>query len=98
MKRAGNCVVDDEGYVWVNEVDGCRIWRFDQTGRPVLKLGDGKSGFQSDIADFDGVPFSWIYDMRRGALRSRQQELRRSDDRPSSQSCAHRGGDRKTGV
>jgi Glu-tRNA(Gln) amidotransferase subunit E-like FAD-binding protein len=30
MKDAGNCVVDNEGLVWVNEVVGCRIWRFDE--------------------------------------------------------------------
>jgi hypothetical protein len=65
MSRAGNCVVD-EGCVWVSEVDGCRIWRFDATGKPMLKLGNGEAGFQSDIADFDEVRFSWIYDMRRG--------------------------------
>jgi hypothetical protein len=66
MKHAGNCVVDHQGCVWVNEVDGCRIWRFDSTGKPTLKLGDGEPGFQSDISDFDEVRFSWIYDMRKG--------------------------------
>lgn len=66
MKHAGNCVVDDQGYVWVNEVEGCRIWKLDPTGRPVLKLGNGEPGFESDVADFDSVRFNWIYDMRRG--------------------------------
>lgn len=66
MKKAGNCVVDDEEYVWVNEVEGCRVWRFDSTGKPVLTLGDGKPGFQSEVADFDEVRFDWIYDIRRG--------------------------------
>jgi hypothetical protein len=66
MKNAGNCVVDDEGYVWVNEVEGCRIWRFDSTGKPALSLGDGNPGFQSDPADFDQVRFNWIYDIRKG--------------------------------
>jgi hypothetical protein len=66
MKDAGNCVVDNEGLVWVNEVVGCRIWRFDGTGKPVLTLGDGKPGFQRDAVDFDEARFNWIYDIRRG--------------------------------
>jgi sugar lactone lactonase YvrE len=66
MKDAGNCVVDDEGLVWVNEVKGCRIWRFDSKGKPVLTLGDGTPGFQSGTVDFGEAKFSWIYDIRRG--------------------------------
>ena len=66
MKDVGNCVVDKEGLVWVNEVKGCKIWRFDSTGKPVLTLGNGAPGFQSDMVDFGEVKFSWIYDIRRG--------------------------------
>jgi hypothetical protein len=66
MKDAGNCVVDDEDSVWVNEVKGCRIWRIDSTGKPVLTLGDGSPGFQSGAVDFSEAKFSWIYDIRRG--------------------------------
>jgi len=66
MKDAGNCVVDNEGHVWVNEVKGCKIWRFDSTGKPVLTLGDGTPGFQSGSTDFGKARFSWIYDIRRG--------------------------------
>lgn len=62
----GNCVVDDEGFVWLNEVTGCRVWRFDPAGRPVETLGDGTHGFQSDVASFESVRFSWVYDLRRG--------------------------------
>jgi hypothetical protein len=62
----GNCVVDDEGYVWVNEVEGCRVWRFDGSGRPVQTLGDGSPGFQSEAVSLDEVRFNWIYDIRRG--------------------------------
>ncbi|HYA21776.1 MAG TPA: hypothetical protein VEG31_01165, partial [Thermoproteota archaeon] len=67
MKDVGNCVVDDEGYIWVNEVRGCRIWRFEPTGKPVLMVGDGEPGFQLDTVDFDKVRFNWIYDIRRGS-------------------------------
>jgi hypothetical protein len=66
MKDAGNCVVDNENTVWVNEVKGCRVWRFDSTGRPVLTLGSGVPGFQSAAVDFGDVAFNWIYDIRRG--------------------------------
>jgi len=66
MKDAGNCVVDNEGLVWVNEVQGCKIWRFDSAGKPVLTLGDGTPGFQSSAVDFSEVKFNWIYDIRRG--------------------------------
>jgi len=67
MRKAGNCVVDDEECVWVNEVEGCRVWRFDSTGKPILTLGDGTPGFQSEVVDYDKVRFNWIYDIRRGA-------------------------------
>jgi hypothetical protein len=66
MKHAGNCVVDDEGYIWVNEIEGCKIWRFAPTGKPVLTLGNGEPGFQSEVTDFDHVRFNWIYDIRKG--------------------------------
>jgi hypothetical protein len=66
MQHAGNCVVDDEGFVWVNEVEGCKIWRFDTSGKPVLTLGDGTPGFQADDSEFPETKFSWIYDIRKG--------------------------------
>lgn len=66
IKDVGNCVVDGAGCVWVNEVTGCRLWRFDPSGRPVLVLGDGVPGFQPENAGFEEVRFNWIYDIRRG--------------------------------
>lgn len=66
MSDMGNCVVDDEGLIWVNEVRGCRVWRFDLAGRPVETLGDGTAGFQPETVSFDSVRFSWVYDLRRG--------------------------------
>jgi hypothetical protein len=62
----GNCVVDGEGYVWVNEVRGCRVWRFDPAGRPVLTLGDGVAGFEPGPVSFERARFGWIYDLRLG--------------------------------
>jgi hypothetical protein len=61
----GNCVVDEEASVWVNEVKGCRVWRFDLTGRPLETLGDGSAGFQPETVSFDAVRFNWVYDLRR---------------------------------
>ena len=66
MKDAGNCVVDSEGFVWVNEVKGCKIWRFDSEGKATLTLGNGTPGFQLGAVDFDEAKFNWIYDIRRG--------------------------------
>jgi hypothetical protein len=62
----GNCVVDDEGCIWVNEVTGCRLWRFDSAGRAAEVLGDGTPGFRSDPVPFAEARFNWIYDIRRG--------------------------------
>jgi hypothetical protein len=66
IKRAGNCVVDSEGCVWLNEVDGCKVWKFDPAGKPILTLGDGRPGFQEDTVGFGEVRFNWIYDIRKG--------------------------------
>lgn len=67
MVDMGNCVVDEFGSIWVNEVRGCRVRRFDPNGRLVETLGNGAPGFQLEDVSFDDVQFSWIYDVRRGA-------------------------------
>lgn len=66
MTDMGNCIVDAEGHIWVNEVTGCRVWRFDPTGQPVQVIGDGQVGFQLETTDFADTRFSWIYDIRLG--------------------------------
>ena len=66
IKHAGNCVVDDEGCVWLNEVEGCKVWRFDSDGKPFLTLGDGKPGFQAGSVGFEKARFNWVYDIRKG--------------------------------
>jgi len=48
MVDMGNCVVDADGAIWVNEVRGGRLWRFDADGN-VIRTLEG---------------FSWIYDIR----------------------------------
>jgi hypothetical protein len=66
MIDMGNCVVDDAGSIWVNEVTGCRVWRFDSSGHVLLVLGDGQPGFDAQPTTFEKVRFNWIYDLRRG--------------------------------
>jgi hypothetical protein len=48
MEDMGNCVVDGDGSIWVNEVRGSRVWRLDAAGRPLRSI--------------EG--FGWIYDIR----------------------------------
>jgi hypothetical protein len=66
MKDMGNCVLDDRKCIWVNEVQGCRVWRFDAEGNPLLVLGNGQPELQTGTVRFDQARFNWIYDIRRG--------------------------------
>lgn len=85
MADMGNCVVDGDNCIWVNEVTGRRVWRFDGDGHRLELLGDGNPGFDSDEVAFDAVRFDWIYDMRRApngnmwVLDSRNFALREID-------------------
>ncbi len=62
----GNCIYDLDGNIWVNDIRGCRVWKFSQDGQILLILGDGTPGFQKEQASFDEVQFNWIYDLRLG--------------------------------
>ena len=64
IRHAGNCVVDREECIWLNEVEGCRVRRFDKAGKLLLTLGSGRPGFQVRPVEFDDARFNWIYDMR----------------------------------
>ena len=66
MVDMGNCVVDRDGFVWVNEVRGCRVWCFAPSGAPVLTLGNGRPGFHRGVIAFEEARFGWIYDLRLG--------------------------------
>jgi hypothetical protein len=66
LRDVGNCVVDAEGYIWINEVTGCRIWRFDPSGKPVLTIGSGELGFERGRVLLAKAHFSWVYDIRIG--------------------------------
>ncbi len=62
----GNCVLDAEGNIWINEVRGCRLRKFSSEGKPLLVLGTGQPGFQKEACSFEEVQFNWIFDIRPG--------------------------------
>ena len=66
LKDIGNCVYDLEGNIWVNEVEGGRIWQFSPEGRPLQTVGTGTPGFQVGSSPFEKAQFTWIFDLRRG--------------------------------
>jgi len=66
LQDIGNCVYDGQGSIWVHEIVGCRVWKFNLAGEPVLTLGSGQPGFQEGTVRFESVLFNWIYDLRLG--------------------------------
>ena len=66
LKDIGNCVYDEQGNIWVHEIEGCRVWKFNLSGEPILTLGNGQPGFQEGTVPFEAVQFNWIYDLRLG--------------------------------
>ncbi len=66
LKDIGNCEYDWDGNLWVNEVQGGRIWQFSAEGKPLQTLGARYPGFQVDSVSFEEAQFSWIFDLRRG--------------------------------
>jgi hypothetical protein len=66
LKDVGNCVYDQQGSIWVNEIEGCRIWRFNLSGKPVEVLGGRQPGFHKETVPFKEALFNWIYDLRLG--------------------------------
>ncbi len=66
LRDIGNCEYDFDGNLWVNEVEGGRVWQFDPEGRPLQTLGAPYPGFQIETVPFEQAQFSWIFDLRRG--------------------------------
>lgn len=66
LRDLGNCIFDEREGIWVHEIEGCRVWRLDLDGRPLLTLGNGQPGFQGGTVPYESVQFSWIYDLRLG--------------------------------
>ncbi|CAH0119690.1 hypothetical protein PAE9249_02196 [Paenibacillus sp. CECT 9249] len=66
LKDIGNCEYDPSGFLWVNEVTGCRVHKFNLDGERIIILGNGEPGFQEGTVSFENVQFNWIYDLRRG--------------------------------
>ncbi len=85
LKDVGNCVYDEQGGLWVHEIEGCRVWKFNLAGEPVLTLGNGQPGFQPGTVPCATAQFSWIYDLRLGpdgnlyVLDSKNFSVRRID-------------------
>lgn len=90
LKDVGNCVYDQQGNIWVHEIEGCRVWKFNLCGEPILILGNGQPGFQEGTVPFEAVQFNWIYDLRLGpngniyVLDSKNFSVRRIDIRQST--------------
>jgi hypothetical protein len=66
MKDIGNCECDLDGNLWVNEVEGGRLWQFNADGKLLATIGTGQPGFQLESVPFEEAQFSWIFDLRRG--------------------------------
>lgn len=66
LTSVGNCVLDHEGNIWINEIQGCKVWQFTSEGNPIQVLGNGQAGFQVETCKFEDVQFNWIYDIRSG--------------------------------
>lgn len=81
----GNCIFDDKGNLWMNEIQGCKIWQFSPDGLPLRTLGNGAPGFQAQAVPMQDAQFNWIYDMRKGpdgnlyVLDSKNYAVRRID-------------------
>lgn len=67
LKDVGNCEYDPCGFLWINEVTGCRVHKFDLNGKLITTLGNGEAGFQVGKVSFEEVQFNWIFDLRRGS-------------------------------
>jgi len=66
LKDLGNCVYDEQGNIWVHEIEGCQVWKFNLAGEPILTLGNGQPGFQEGTVPVEAVQFNWIFDLRLG--------------------------------
>ncbi|HEY9059381.1 MAG TPA: hypothetical protein VIO64_02580 [Pseudobacteroides sp.] len=66
LTSVGNCVLDHDGNIWINDIQGCRIWQFTAEGHAIQALGNGQTGFQDEACKFGDVQFNWIYDVRLG--------------------------------
>ncbi|MTI49921.1 hypothetical protein [Sporosalibacterium faouarense] len=66
MKDIGNCLYDHNGCIWINEITGCRVWKFSCDGQAIRSIGNGKPGFQKDDTTFDLAQFNWIFDLKCG--------------------------------
>lgn len=64
IREIGNCVPDRRGDLWINDISGCRVFRFDSQGQLIEVLGTRNPGFQIGEANFQEAQFNWMYDLR----------------------------------
>lgn len=64
IQEVGNCVADRSGHIWINDITGYRIFRFDQDGHLIETLGSAEPGLQLGEVPFEQASFSWMYDLR----------------------------------
>jgi hypothetical protein len=62
----GNAVVDHDDNIWINDVCGYRILKYNHSGSLLETLGNGKPGFTRDTVPFEKTSFNWMYDLRSG--------------------------------
>lgn len=62
----GNALVDHDDNIWINDVCGYRILKYNLSGSLLETLGNGKPGFTRETVPFEKVSFNWMYDLRLG--------------------------------
>ena len=63
----GNAVIDNDHCIWINDVCGYKIHRYNEFGELIEIVGTGELGFSKDDVPFQNASFNWIYDIRKGA-------------------------------
>jgi len=67
LKYIGSCEYDLDGNVWVIELTGCRVWKLNPQGEPILTIGSGNKGFQQGTVSFEKAEFNWMSCIKCGA-------------------------------
>lgn len=62
----GNCVFDKDDDIWINDVQGNRVFHYDFSGNLKEIVGNIEAGFQKGKVSFSEARFNWNYDLRLG--------------------------------
>lgn len=66
VAEPGNCDIDADGHLWLNDITGHQVLELTPDGRVLRRFGDGVPGFQLGTVAADRARFGWIYDLRCG--------------------------------